>query len=558
MKIGETLDQRFELRATLGAGGLGEVFLARDLRARRDVAVKVLDAARCPAAARRRYTELVESAMRSQLPGVALPRVHVGLSATPPFVAGDALAGDDLAALRGRLGALPWPRALAIVRAAAVACAALTRATGAGHRALKPGNVRVGAGDEVHVLDFGVAELGVQPTPPRADGTFAEYRAPEQLAGAAGDARSDVFTLGVLLFELATGVHPFAGPSAFKAANKSLMQPTPRPAELAPHVALPAQLEALLLRALARAPTDRHRDAGELAEHLGLVLRAPGALRAATAAPPQPGPPAPPQPASAESHDDSETALALPVLRVARPLARPPASQPSAPPTEDGPPLLGTGASSSAMAVLDASSSRHSGPSPAALDASSSRDTDSSSSLAALDRASPDLADARARSLAASPRRPTPSRGDPGHPAPVREPTEILAPLPASRPAPSTSETTDALPAVPARPTARLAHGDDDATIPLTISALRRSTAPGGTLLLPAEPAPDDDDATAALPRVLPIVPDSGSLSGPLQPTPLPPRAPARTGLTASQWTLIAVNVALLGVIIASLVWLAP
>ena len=116
----------------------------------------------------------------------------------------------------------------------------------------------------------------------------------------------------------------------------------------------------------------------------------------------------------------------------------------------------------------------------------------------------------------------------------------------------------DALPAVPARPTARLAHGDDDATIPLTISALRRSTAPGGTLLLPAEPAPDDDDATAALPRVLPIVPDSGSLSGPLQPTPLPPRAPARTGLTASQWTLIAVNVALLGVIIASLVWLAP
>nr|WP_263430149.1 serine/threonine-protein kinase [Nannocystis pusilla] len=265
------------MRARLGGGGLGEVFVARDLRSDREVAVKVLDAAPVPVERLTRLAGLLRAAMGAEHPVVMLPRIQVGAAESPPFLAGDLVAGEDLAGLLRRAGPLPWQRALAIVHAAAEGLWALAEATGATHRALKPGNVRVTPEDEVRVLDFGIAELGVQPVPPREDGSVAEYRAPEQLAGLPGDASSDVFTLGVLLFELTTGVHPFAGPTAFKAARSVLTRrAAPRPAELAAGTPLPSQVEALIVRALAPGPSQRFGDVAELARHLALIRRSPG------------------------------------------------------------------------------------------------------------------------------------------------------------------------------------------------------------------------------------------------------------------------------------------
>jgi hypothetical protein len=284
MQISDVIARRYELREALGGGGLGRVFRAFDERALREVAVKVLDAARCPADAVGRYLALAGSAARAKHPAIVPQRVQAAADGAPPVAVSELLAGEDLDALRGRVGALPWRRAAEIVATCAEALTALATATGAAHRGLKPGNVRVDASGEVRLLDFGGAELGVQPVPPRGE-VHVEYRAPEQLEGSPGDARSDVFTLGVLLFEMVSGVHPFSGPSTFKVMHKVLLQPAPRPGEVAPGVPLPATVEALLARALARRPADRFADPAELGKMLTLVRRAAGAEAAPAAAP---------------------------------------------------------------------------------------------------------------------------------------------------------------------------------------------------------------------------------------------------------------------------------
>ena len=276
MRVSDIIARRYELRAALGGGGLGLVFRAFDDKELREVAVKVLDPARCPADAVRRHDSLALAAARARHPAIAAQRVQAAADGAPPLVVGELEEGEDLDALRARASPLPWQRACEIVGTCAEALAVLATATGAAHRALKPGNIRVRADGAVRLLDFGVAELGVQAVPARGE-LYVEYRAPEQLEGAPGDVRSDVFTLGVLLFELVTGVHPFSGASTFKVMHKVLLQPAPRPSELDPPRAVPATLEALLARALARRPADRFADAAEMGRVLALVRRASAA-----------------------------------------------------------------------------------------------------------------------------------------------------------------------------------------------------------------------------------------------------------------------------------------
>ncbi|MDC0721494.1 serine/threonine-protein kinase [Nannocystis bainbridge] len=275
---GDTLAERFELRARLGSGGLGEVFVAWDLQTRREVALKVLDVAPIAVDRLTRLASALRTQAATEHPAIVVPRIAVATTASPPFLAGELVAGEDLGALLRRAGALPWQRALAIVHA----CAEGLIALGSPHRALKPGNVRVTPDEQVRVLDCAIAELGVQPAPADEGGMVAEYRAPEQLTGGPGDARSDVYTLALLLFELTTGVHPFTGPTTFQAARAAL---APRAVELAPAIPLPAQVEALIARAMAQQPSHRFADVAELTRHLALIRRSPGLTPRTHAAP---------------------------------------------------------------------------------------------------------------------------------------------------------------------------------------------------------------------------------------------------------------------------------
>ena len=210
----------YEIVAPLGAGGMGEVYKARDIRLGRDVAVKVLpaDLSRDPERLRRFENE---ARLVSALNHPSVVTVFdVGESGATLYIAMELVEGRTLRDLMGG-GALPTKRLLAI---AAQVADGLAKAHGAGivHRDLKPENVMVTADGFVKILDFGLGKLvqpeasgGVAPVatvshmtePGTVMGTVA-YMSPEQALGKELDARTDLFSFGAVLYEIATGALP--------------------------------------------------------------------------------------------------------------------------------------------------------------------------------------------------------------------------------------------------------------------------------------------------------------------------------------------------------------
>lgn len=361
-EVGKTLAERYQLREALGGGGLGEVFAAWDLRQRRDVAVKVFDSARAPKDKLGKLALVLDRASGVRHAAVVLPRIQVELFKSPPFYVAENVPGEDLGTFAKRVGPVPWQRALEIAQACAEGLAALAEETGTAHRDLKPGNLRILPDGAIRVLDFGVAELGVLPVPPREDGAV-EYRAPEQLEGSPGDTSSDVFSLGALLFELMTGVHPFSGATAFKAAHKVMMlEAAPRTSDVAPHVALPSQVEELLVRMLAGRPVDRFHDAVDLGRHIALVRRSPGIIprgRSSVALPSSENEEITAPLKRIEGPDDLTTAIRVPLPHGVKIVPPPEPDLPSASGQStaelvpEGPSLLGAGRGKARNSDLD-------------------------------------------------------------------------------------------------------------------------------------------------------------------------------------------------------------
>ena len=218
----------YQVLARLGAGGMGEVYLAYDARLDRRVALKSpSDAWLADPDARSRVQREARAAARLSHPNIAA--VYDVLEADGrPFIVMEYVEGETLAALLAR-GRLPLERALAI---GITLCDALAAAHAAGviHRDLKPGNVMLTAGGAVKILDFGLAKTpgtGTQvtiTTPGRILGTPG-FVAPEQLLGRPATARSDVYSAGAILFQLLSGHTPWDGAASEGAA---LLAPPPR------------------------------------------------------------------------------------------------------------------------------------------------------------------------------------------------------------------------------------------------------------------------------------------------------------------------------------------
>jgi serine/threonine-protein kinase len=281
----------------LGAGGMGEVFLAEDTRLNRRVALKRLtDPSIRATEARTRLLHEARAAARLNHPGIATIHDVVedgdSVCIVMEYVPGETLA-DRVARER--------PSVAESVEIGAQIADALADAHAHGvlHCDLKPANVRLTPEGRAKILDFGLAQrAGRTPTPTDSTRTasspisFADpamlngtpgYIAPERLLGKPADPRSDVYSLGVLLFELLIGHRPFEGPDFFSTAMATLSRPAPTPSSVDP--AIPAAVSAVVARSLAQEPEDRFASAGLMAAALRASISGAGEQALPSAAP---------------------------------------------------------------------------------------------------------------------------------------------------------------------------------------------------------------------------------------------------------------------------------
>ena len=288
--IGRTVGA-YRVLAQLGEGGMGVVYKALDVRLQRHVALKALPAHASTEDLRRRF--LQEARAASALNDPHIITIHDVLSEDgTDFLVMEFVEGRTL---RDIVGDGPVPIESALDWTARIAGAlSLAHAAGIVHRDLKPGNIMVTGRGLVKVLDFGIAKVA-----PRgeADTTGAmtragmvlgtvEYMSPEQARGGDVDHRSDIFSLGAILFELLTGKRPFQAANTFALVHAILHEPIRPVGTLRPDI--PEQVDAIVRKALERSVTARYQTMDEIAGDLRAALSAASATRVlpATAATP--------------------------------------------------------------------------------------------------------------------------------------------------------------------------------------------------------------------------------------------------------------------------------
>jgi eukaryotic-like serine/threonine-protein kinase len=311
---GQVIAARYELTRFVAGGAMGEVWAAHDERMDRTVAVKILrpEYAQDPVAVQRFRTE-ARLAARLTHPGIT--QVHdvdnSDVPDQPAWMVQEFVPGQSLSELMATTGPLDPLRVARLVAQAAEGVHAAHLA-GVVHRDLTPRNVLVCDGDLVKITDFGIARAADLP-PLTATGQVmgaAAYLSPEQVRGRPATPASDIYTLGVVLYECLTGARPFTGANLVQVARAHLhQQPPPLPGSV------PAPLRAVVSSALAKNPADRPGSAAVLADR----LRAAAQVAPSHVAPPQQPPAAGltrplPQPIEPEAGSSPAPTLA-PVIR---------------------------------------------------------------------------------------------------------------------------------------------------------------------------------------------------------------------------------------------------
>jgi predicted Ser/Thr protein kinase len=279
--MGNGLNKRFgryEILAELGRGAMGIVYKAHDPQIGRIVALKTVsltgEEPEEEEEFRQRFLSEARAAGRLQHPGlVAIYDAGQDERTRDPYIVLEFVSGRSLSQILAREKKLTLSRALQLAEEIAEALD-YAHAQGVVHRDIKPANVLVTEDGHAKITDFGIAQLNLAHfnVPGRVLGTPA-YMAPEQLSGEGVDNRSDIFSLGVLLYAMVTGHSPFHGNSATTVCHKVINR-DPVPAS-AFHLELPRALDAVILRAMAKDPSDRYQRGSDFAEALRNLRSAP-------------------------------------------------------------------------------------------------------------------------------------------------------------------------------------------------------------------------------------------------------------------------------------------
>jgi serine/threonine-protein kinase len=275
-RLAEVLSGRYVIERELGRGGMATVYLAQDLRHGRRVAIKALRPELAMAIGADRFLREIHVAATLSHPNI-LPLYDSGESEDVFYYVMPFVDGESLAARLRRDRPLPIDEAAAIARQVAFALAA-AHERGIVHRDIKPDNILL-EGERALVADFGIAHaLGGAPQDKLTDtglivGT-PTYMSPEQISGSAQiDGRSDIYSLGCVLYEMLVGEPPYGGPSAQVILARHAVERLPSLTAARPTV--PPALELVVHRAMAKAPPDRYRDATRFAAAIDEALRAP-------------------------------------------------------------------------------------------------------------------------------------------------------------------------------------------------------------------------------------------------------------------------------------------
>src|SRR5215470_336807 len=262
---------RYEIVAELGRGAMGVVYRARDPEIDREVALKTFSMIGLEREQqeefRQRFVGEARAAGRLSHPGI-ITIFDVGQNPEDqtPYIVLEFVAGESLSKILNRQKRLPLSTALQLAEELADALD-YAHAQGVVHRDIKPANILVTADGHAKIADFGIAKLNLSQltVPGRVLGTPA-YMAPEQLSGEGVDGRSDIFSVGVILYAMVTGHSPFHGNSATTVCYK-VVNRDPVPAS-AFDLDLPQTLDAVIFRAMAKDPADRYQRGADLANDL--------------------------------------------------------------------------------------------------------------------------------------------------------------------------------------------------------------------------------------------------------------------------------------------------
>jgi serine/threonine-protein kinase len=270
-RINRIFDTRYVIKRKLGSGGMADVYLAEDQELGRRVALKLLDERHAS------DEQFVERFRREAQSAAGLNHPSIvsifdrGQAEGTYYIAMEFLDGRTLKELLVRNGPTPPPIAIDYARQILGALSFAHR-NGVVHRDIKPHNIIVRPDGRLKVTDFGIARSGAsQMTEAGSIVGTAQYLSPEQARGAPVDPRSDLYSLGIVLYEMLTGKVPFTGDTPVEIAMKHLSQVPEPPSKLRPDV--PHDLDAVVMRALAKDPDQRYGSAEEMDADLARVAR---------------------------------------------------------------------------------------------------------------------------------------------------------------------------------------------------------------------------------------------------------------------------------------------